>query len=284
MHEIGLADERWICLLITFDLDGVLQTNPFGRGVFPEVCGKIGQTLVKDKGVETEIASKLVMKMIREEARRRLLAGAYVDAYDWDDIVRTVAEAVESPARLNVEQLVVKYCTPGYISSYPFAASTLTELSAQGVRLAVVTNGFYKYQNPVMTGLGLRHFFEDFITPEMVGTVKPHAAIYRAAVKGDHSLCLHVGDMMIHDVWGASQAGFEPVWVRRDLPKELDDLQPWDRPARPEVRGLIKEAFEADLCSDAYPEARVKDCSPVYIIKDLSELLAVVEYARREVA
>ena len=104
-------------MLITFDLDGVLQVNPFGRGVFPEVCGEIGETLVTKSGQELETASKKVMQMIREESRRRLLAGGYVAAYDWDDIVLTVAKLVGSPARFDVEQLVIKYCTPDYISS-----------------------------------------------------------------------------------------------------------------------------------------------------------------------
>lgn len=271
-------------MLITFDLDGVLQVNPFRRGVFPEVCGKIGETLVEESGQEPRTASKRVMKMIREESRRRLLAGAYVDAYDWDDIILTVAKAVESPARFDIEQSVIKYCTPEYISSYPYAASTLAELSSRGIRLAVVTNGFYKYQNPVMTGLGLRHFFDDFITPEMIGTVKPYAAIYQAAVKGEPSVCLHVGDTIIHDVWGADQAGFEPVWVVRDLAGDLAGLKPWERPTRPEVEVLIGKAFDSDSCPEAYPEARVEDCRAAYIVKDLSELLAVVEYAQRKVA
>lgn len=271
-------------MLITFDLDGVLQVNPFGRGVFPEVCGKIGETLVTKSRQEPETATNKVMQMIREESRRRLLAGGYVAAYDWDDIVLTVAKLVGSPARFDVEQLVIKYCTPDYISSYPYAASTLTELSTRGMRLAVVTNGFYKYQNPVMTSLGLRHFFDDFITPEMAGIVKPYAPIYQAAIKGEPSLCLHVGDTIIHDVWGADQAGFEPVWVVQNLPEELVNLEPWERPSRPEVEIIMRESFEADLCPEAYPEARVEDCRPAYIIRDLSQLLAVVEYAQRKVA
>ena len=271
-------------MLITFDLDGVLQSNPFGRGVFPEVCGKIGAKLVETEGQEPKTASQLVMQMIRDEAKRRLLAGDYVGAYDWDDIICTVAEAVGSPARFDIEQLVIKYCTSEYISSYPYAASTLTELSARGIKLAVVTNGFYKYQNPVMTSLGLRHFFDEFITPEMVGTVKPYAAIYKAAVKGEYALHLHVGDTIIHDVWGAHQAGFEPVWVLRKLPKALDALQPWERPTRPEVESLIQKSFASDLCSEAYPEAKPEECRPEYVIKDLSELLAVVEYAKRKAA
>jgi putative hydrolase of the HAD superfamily len=271
-------------LLITFDLDGVLQVNPFGRGVFPEVCGKIGETLVIKHGLNLKTASQKVMEMIREESRRRLLAGAYVDAYDWDDIVLAVAKTVGSPARFDVEELVVKYCTPEYISSYPYAASTLAELSSLGIRLAVITNGFYKYQNPVMTGLGLRHFFDDFITPEMVGTVKPYAPIYQAAIKGEPNLCLHVGDTIIHDVWGAGKAGFQPVWVVQNLPGSLIGFEPWERPSRPEVDVLIRQFFESDLCPDAYPEAKVEDCNPAYIIRDLSQLLAVVEYAQRKVA
>jgi len=271
-------------LLITFDLDGVLQVNPFGRGVFPEVRKEIGKTLVAKEGLEPEEASRKVMKMIRDEAKRRLLSGDHVGAYDWDDIVRVVGEKVGSPARFDVEQLVIKYCTPDYISSYPYAESTLTQLADMGVRLAVVTNGFYKYQNPVMEGLGLRHFFEDFITPEMVGTVKPYAAIYHATIKGEHSLKLHVGDTIIHDVWGAARAGFEPVWVVHDLPDKVANLLPWERPHSREIEVFMEKSFQSDLSPEAYPEAKVEDCRPVYMIKDLAELLTVVEYAKEKVA
>jgi hypothetical protein len=111
-------------LLVTFDLDGVLQVHPFRRGVFPEVCGKVGETLVRRRGPEPETASKRVLQRIRAESRRPLLTGAYVDAYDWDDIILAVAKMVGSPARFDIEQLVIKDCTPEYISSYPYAAST----------------------------------------------------------------------------------------------------------------------------------------------------------------
>ena len=275
-----------ICLLITFDLDGVLQQNPFGKGVFPEVCSKIGETLVENEGLEPKHAAKKVMGMIRDEARRRLSAGDYVEAYDWDDIVRVAGEAVGSPARFDIEQLVIKYCTPDYISAYPYAAEVLGKLSGLGVQLAVVTNGFLKYQDPVMEGLGLRHFFPDFITPEVVGTVKPFPGIYQAAIKGEHSLRLHVGDTIIHDVWGAQMAGLDPVWMvkEQDLPQRLLALAPWERPGRPEIKPVIAKAFNSDLHPEAYPKVTAEDCDPMYIIKDLRELLAVVEYARQAVA
>ena len=150
----------------------------------------------------------------------------------------------------------------------------------------MVTNGFYKYQNPVMEGIGLRHFFLDFITPEMVGTVKPFPGIYQAAVKGEHSLRLHVGDTIIHDVWGAQMAGFDPVWMveERDLPRQLLTLAPWERSHSPEVRPVIAHAFTADLHPGAYPDVTVEDCRPAYVITDLREILAVLEYAKAQVA
>ena len=275
-----------MCLLITFDLDGVLQQNPFGKGVFPEVCGKIGETLVSREGLTVDEAAKTVMTMIRDEAKRRLTSRDYVGAYDWDDIVLVAAKAAGSPARFDVEQLVVKYCTPDYIFPYPYAFEVLSELSGLGVRLAVVTNGFYKYQNPVMEGIGLRHFFPDFITPEMVGTVKPFSGIFQAAIRGEYSLRLHVGDTIIHDVWGAQMSGFDPIWMvkERDLPEHLLTLAPWERPHRPEIRPVIAKAFDADLHPGAYPDVTADDCRPAYVITDLREILAVVEYAKEAVA
>ena len=204
-----------------------------------------------------------MMKMIGR-GKATSSVGDHVGAYDWDDIVAGGGEKVGSPARFDVEQLVIKYCTPDYISSYPYAESTLTQLADMGLRLAVVTNGFYKYQNPVMEGLGLRHFFEDFITPEMVGTVKPYAAIYHATIKGEHSLKLHVGDTIIHDVWGAAR---RQVLNRYGLCTTCPIKSPiffHGAAHSREIEVFMEKSFQSDLSPEAYPEAKVEDCRPVY--------------------
>ncbi|NLK08052.1 MAG: HAD family hydrolase [Firmicutes bacterium] len=270
-------------MLITFDLDGVLQQNPFGRGVFPEVTAEIGEILAVQAGLSSAKAAAAVMKMIREEALQRLLNGDYVGAYDWDDIINDVAKHVGSPQHFDVEKLVVKYCTPDYVWAYPHAARVLAELFNTGIRLAVVTNGFYKYQNPVMEAIGLRQYFKKFITPEMVGIVKPFPVIYHAAFQDDDHFRLHVGDMIIHDVWGAAEAGLQPVWMVEEtaLEHKVKSLAPWERPYDESIKALVELAVSNDPGVVAYPDVKVDDCTPYCIICDLREVLDIVEYISR---
>ena len=79
---------------ISFDLDGVLQQNPFRLGVFPHVCRALAPFI----GAEEPEPETAVRRLILGEAKRRLLDGRHVEAYDWDDIVARVANALGAAA------------------------------------------------------------------------------------------------------------------------------------------------------------------------------------------
>ena len=87
-------------VLVTFDLDGVLMQNPFRRGVFPHVVRALepyaSAIAARETGADP---ARLVLQLIIDEARQRLLDGRMVEAYDWDDIVARVAADLASQAR-----------------------------------------------------------------------------------------------------------------------------------------------------------------------------------------
>lgn len=255
--------------IITFDLDGVLIQNPFRLGVFPHVCRELapyGEALGE----------------IIAEAKRRLLAGLFVEAYDWDDIVATAASRLcgaggeakspsPPPPRFDIAALVRHYCAvPGMIWLLPGARETLMALRAERRRLGVVTNGYRKYQWPVLETLGIAEFFDVIVTPEEVPATKPQPELFHAAWR-DSRAPFHVGDDLVHDAWGARAAGGYSVWLHKDLPASLLSVKPEERPAHPDFAAVRDKAFAKVMAVDSFgvgPE----DCIPDAVVYGLSEV------------
>jgi len=296
--------------LVTFDLDGVLMQNPFRRGVFPHVVRALEPYASSIAARETGTDPKrLVLQLIIDEARQRLQAGRMVEAYDWDDIVGRVAEdlacragALEAQSvalsgapsgvppvthpdvlpeipHFDIAALVRHYCTvPGMIARLEGAYETLDALKGAGYTLAVVTNGYLKYQAPVLDALGLIDFFSAITTPEQAGAAKPMPGIFRTAWAGwreGRNMPIHVGDDIIHDAWGAKQAGGYSVWLRPDIPHSLRGLLPEDRPFATDFASVRDASFRATMAADAFG-ASPGDCQPDALICTLGELPALL--------
>ena len=269
--------------------------NPFRRGVFPHVVRALepyaSAVAARETGTDP---GRLVLKLIIDEARRRLQAGRMVEAYDWDDIVARVAadlasragssEALSQVPRFDIAALVRHYCTvPGMIARLEGAYETLDALKGAGYTLAVVTNGYLKYQAPVLEALGLIDFFSAITTPEQAGAAKPMPGIFRMAWAGwreGRNLPIHVGDDIIHDAWGAKMAGGYSIWLRRDIPGCLRSLLPEDRPRATGFASIRDASFRATMAADAYG-ASPPDCRPdalICALGELPELLARLKY------
>src|SRR5690606_35972955 len=157
--------KKWI----TFDLDGTLMQNPFIGWVFPEIVETINDHL-HDK--------KDIMQLILEKHHERMRNNQTVEAYDWDDILNEIIVQLQLPITINVQKLVQKHAiAPKVYTLEENIVEHLQQLIRKGYSLAVVTNGYYKYQFPVMVALGLEHVFVEIITPEKVGFAKPHPNI-----------------------------------------------------------------------------------------------------------
>jgi len=286
-------------VLVTFDLDGVLMQNPFRQGVFPHVVRALEPYVSAIAARETGVDPKrLVLQLIIDEARQRLLDGHMVEAYDWDDIVARVAAGLASQAgalsarsaalsgapsaarlpetpRFDIAALVRHYCTvPGMIARLEGAYEALNTLKSAGYTLAVVTNGYLKYQAPVLEALGLADFFSAIITPEQAKAAKPKPGIFHMAWTGwreRDNPPIHVGDDIIHDAWGAKTAGGYSIWLRRDIPGSLRSLLPEDRPRAADFASIRDAAFRTTMAADAYG-ASPQDCQPDALICALGEL------------
>ncbi|WP_248926097.1 HAD family hydrolase [Paenibacillus hamazuiensis] len=247
---------------ITFDLDGTLMQNPFGKWVFPEIEALISERLQRE--------FKSTEALVREHERRMSL-NLTVAAYDWDDMVRRLLGELQLDLHIDVEQLVVKHsASPKIHLLEESVIPTLKKLKERGFKLATVTNGFYKYQYPVMKELGLAEWFDEIVTPEKAGCGKPDAGILRG-LRETGRIAAHVGDRLDHDVFLANESGVSSVLIYRKLPDSLKRLRPDERPNEAAFLDICREKLRKEnphVGTDPYPSAYV----PTHVICRMEEL------------
>lgn len=108
--------------------------------------------------------------------------------------------------------------SPDAWEAFPDAISTLTELRAMGVRMAVVSN-FVDTLPALCSHHGLTSYFDVVVASVDAGAMKPDPRIWDVALRRlgvPASDSWHVGDNYWADVLGARAAGLEPVWLDRD--------------------------------------------------------------------
>jgi len=101
---------------------------------------------------------------------------------------------------------------------FPRMTDTLKQLSGNGLRLGIVTNGWTGFQTRHITALGLHKLVDTYLISEAEKLRKPDAEIFvRAAerVGVPPSSCLFVGDNPVADILGAHGAGMQTAWIRR---------------------------------------------------------------------
>lgn len=117
---------------------------------------------------------------------------------------------------------------------FPGTKEVLTDLSNQGFRLSIITNGFKEVQSLKLKNCEIDYFFDDVLCSEEVGKSKPHPMVFqealsRANAKPEHSIM--IGDDLNADVIGAENVGirgilFDPNKNYRENPhiEKIDQL------------------------------------------------------------
>ncbi|WP_079909495.1 HAD family hydrolase [Paenibacillus sp. 32352] len=254
--------KKWI----TFDLDGTLMQNPFGKWVFPVIEELISNAL--DKPFKSTEA------LVREH-ELRMQQNRTVEAYDWDDMVRQLLNGLGLNLEINVEQLVHEHSVePKIYLLEQDSIAVLRQLKEKGYSLATVTNGFYKYQYPVMRQLGLSDWFDAIITPEKAGCGKLDVNIMRE-LQQDGQIAAHVGDRLDHDVYLSNKSGIPSVLIYHKLPDELKAYRPGERAGQAAFLEICKKKLNAEhpeAVTNPYPAEYI----PSYVLYRLEELLECV--------
>lgn len=215
-------ENKWI----TFDLDGTLMQNPFGKWVFPE----INRIVKKENKYAKDIHSQLVL-----EHKSRMDKDKIVEAYDWDDILQEVIKRNGLQINLDIEKLVISHSISPkvYLLEEDLLAS-LEKFKEKGFSLAAVTNGYYKYQLPVLKTLGLLPYFDLVITPDREGYAKPNIKMLKRLIE-KATIVAHVGDRIDHDIVFSNELGIAPILMYKNMPESLMKVDP-------------RKRIESDIC------------------------------------
>jgi len=115
---------------------------------------------------------------------------------------------------------------------------TLSELTALGLRLGIITNGSVMTQSAKIEHLQIAKYFSSIVISEAVACEKPNPRIFRRAldeIGSAAAVTWFVGDHPLNDIFGASAAGLVPVW--------LEGIHPWPA-GRPDAERRIRMLHE----------------------------------------
>lgn len=155
------------------------------------------------------------------------LAGQYADFWTLTERALDYAfDRVGSVNRALRPQLLDAYRR---LDAFPDARDTLAALKAQGVRLAILSNGSPSMLAAAVDASGIGGLLDAVISVDAVRLYKPRPEVY-ALVTGRFGIAAE-SVMFVSsnrwDVMGAASFGFRPVWINRARgPDEYPDHAP----------------------------------------------------------
>lgn len=253
---------------ITFDLDETIMQNPFGKWVFPEIVNM----LKKEADTEEDILDLIVSEHLQRMSEERFL-----EAYDWDDIVTGVAGNLGAESAIDIERMVIKHSeSPKIFLLEDNMLDYLERIKEKGCHLAAATNGYSKYQLPVLQKLGLDKVFDEVITSDSAGFAKPNPAIMKKLL-GEGEIVAHVGDRIDHDVVLANKLGIPSVFIHRSLPEEVLAYSIDERVTHPDFIKLCEEKWHKENRLREAPFIE-NECIPKVVVQSIEELAEGIDF------
>ncbi|MFH1724291.1 MAG: HAD-IA family hydrolase [Elusimicrobiota bacterium] len=105
----------------------------------------------------------------------------------------------------------------GTMALYPHVSMTLFELLKMGIKSTVISDAPKLEVWLRIVGLGLHHYFDQIITSEDFGVVKPDPKPFRKALEvlgTEPSETMMVGDWPERDILGAKKLGIKTAWAK----------------------------------------------------------------------
>lgn len=155
------------------------------------------------------------------------LAGQYADFWTLTERALDYAfDRVGSVNRALRPQLLDAYRR---LDAFPDARDTLAALKAQGVRLAILSNGSPSMLAAAVDASGIGGLLDAVISVDTVRLYKPRPEVY-ALVTGRFGIAAESVVFVSSNRWdvmGAASFGFRPVWINRARgPDEYPDHAP----------------------------------------------------------
>ncbi|MFT4204334.1 MAG: YjjG family noncanonical pyrimidine nucleotidase [Chitinophagaceae bacterium] len=99
---------------------------------------------------------------------------------------------------------------------FPYTLEILDYLSEKNYRLHLITNGFDAIQAGKLKSSNLEKYFEQVVTSETSGSLKPNPEIFQYALnaaKAEKASSMMIGDNQDADIAGANNVEIDTVWV-----------------------------------------------------------------------
>lgn len=116
----------------------------------------------------------------------------------------------------------------------PYALATLDYLQKK-YTLHIITNGFEEVQFTKLRAAGLAHYFQQVVTSERAGALKPNPKIFAHALaisNANRQEAIYIGDNLQADIIGARNAGWDQVYFnpgavphQEEMTFEIQSLQ-----------------------------------------------------------
>ena len=205
---------------IFFDLYGTLAGfKPDRFEIQSEACARFGMQLTPEGVLRGYALADVFMseqnavkpvRMMDDEERERFF-GEYERR-----VLRGCGHDV------TVEQAMVIWravrSIPYGMARYDDVLPAFDLLKLQGVTLGLISN-MNASAEELVENMGLTPYLDFAVTSGEVGVEKPHAPIFREALRRSGSApedTIHVGDQLTSDIAGAMNAGIGPVLIDRD--------------------------------------------------------------------
>ncbi|MCR5887335.1 HAD-IA family hydrolase [Hymenobacter sp. J193] len=110
---------------------------------------------------------------------------------------------------------------------FPYTYEVLNYLRDKGYRLHLITNGFRDIQYVKLDASRLTEYFEEIVTSECCGHLKPDARIFRHALERTGATApesLMIGDNLECDVLGAHNAGLDQVYFNPEKRRHFNQI------------------------------------------------------------
>jgi 2-haloacid dehalogenase len=158
------------------------------------------------------------------------LAGHYVDFWTLTERALDFAFArVPSVDRDLRPRLLEAYLT---LDAFPDARAALAALKAQGLRLAILSNGTPSMLSAAVEAAGMAEYLDAVLSVDAVRQYKPRPDVYQLVTDAFALERSNVGFVSSNrwDVMGAASFGFQTYWVNRlAVPDEYADFAPLRR-------------------------------------------------------
>ena len=192
-----------------FDLDYTLIENNAFRYAYENI------PKILDLSVSPEGFRDVFLGVYYELVKK----GQLREAFNWDFVAEEAVKRLGASYRSNLfHQLFMEGIKNCLVKPRPNTIEVLNRIKGRGNMVIILTNGYRKYQLPVLRKVGLIEIVDALLTNDDLPMPKPSIESFHVAAEISRRLgaskMVYIGDHPFFDVYGALHAGMENiVWI-----------------------------------------------------------------------